>query len=167
MPRPAREAPLLNLRTYGESHAVRLPDYDYTGDADVHLTLCADRGRPFNNTLVADMVCASVERSSGICGYRLFGFCLMPDHVHVLLSPGWDSECPLEDWLQRFKSFTTNEFTKLGGQAPLWQRSAYDHVCRKQETAERVLTYIVNNPVRSGLVECWMDWPWTRVLVEL
>ena len=49
----------------------------------------------------------------------------------------------------------------------MWQESGCDHVCRTEETAEKVLTYIVNNPVRAGLVERWEDWLWTRVFIKL
>ena len=166
MPRPAKDIPLRDLRTYDRSRAVRLPDCDYAGDEIIHMTLCADRDNPFAEARVATNVIASVEKCCRLCGYDLFGYCLMPDHLHVLLSPGVSGR-PISDWLRRFKSFTTNEYAKLGGQAPLWQRSANDHVCRKTETAETVLTYIVNNPVRAELVERWQNWPWTRVFIEM
>jgi len=90
----------------------------------------------------------------------------MPDHLHVLLSPA-RSALAVSQWLRRFKSYTTNEFVGAGGDAPLWQRLAHDHVCRDDETAEKVLTYIVNNPVRAELVRCWRDWPWTKVFIEI
>jgi len=166
MARVRKNIPLQRLQTYGRSRAVRLPGFDYAGDALIHLTLCAERGRPFHDANLAGVVCGSVERCCELCGYVLFGFCLMPDHLHVLLSPG-ESGVAVRDWLRRFKSFTTNEFVKGGGDSPLWQRSANDHVCRKEETGERVLAYIIDNPVRAGLAERWQDWPWTRVFIKL
>ncbi|MBU0617553.1 MAG: transposase [Planctomycetes bacterium] len=154
------------LATWGRSRAVRHPDFDYASDADIHLTLCATIGTPFTDSRLAGSVCESVEFRCDKHGYRLFGHCLMPDHLHVLLSPA-DSGISMDVWLQRFKSYTGHEYAKLGGQPPLWQRSAFDHVCRNGETAEEVLIYIVNNPVRAGLVERWQDWPWTKVFIEI
>jgi putative transposase len=90
----------------------------------------------------------------------------MPDHLHVLLSPA-RSERPLAYWLDVFKSYTTNQYMRMGYRSPLWQPSAHDHVCRAAETAENALTYIVNNPVRAGLVQGWQEWPWTKIFVEL
>ncbi len=90
----------------------------------------------------------------------------MPDHLHVLLSPT-ASDKPIQLWLREFKSFTTNRFQKLVGQRVLWQRSAYDHVCRDGETAENVLAYVVNNPIRNELTERWQDWPWTKVFIQI
>ncbi|HKQ48498.1 MAG TPA: transposase [Phycisphaerae bacterium] len=155
-----------DLRTHGRSRAVRWDRYNYRDDAVIHITNCADRGAPFSDAGVAKMTADSVIRCCELRMYRLFGFCLMPDHLHTLLSPG-DSGCPLAQWLDAFKSFTGHEFVKLGGVPPLWQRSCYDHVCRDGETAENVMRYIVNNPVRKGLVEDWRDWPWTRVFIEI
>lgn len=152
--------------TYGRSRAVRHADFDYASPVDIHLVLCALCGRPFASPSHAAVVSDSIMRSCELCGYRLYGFCLMPDHLHVLLNPT-DSGVRIADWLRRFKSYTTNTLARAGGPARLWQRSAYDHVCRSEETAENVLRYIIENPVRAGLVENWEAWPWTRVFIEL
>ena len=166
MARARKTTPLRDLRTYGASRAPRLPECDYADNVDVHLTLCADRGEPFRDEAVARMICENIEFYSRKLGYRLYGYCLMPDHLHVLLSPA-DSGTVLSQWLDRFKSYTTHEFMKAGGRAPLWQRSAYDHVCRAGETAEVVLAYIAGNPVRAGFVERWGDWAWTKVFIDI
>lgn len=166
MPQEQRHISKRNLRTYGSSRAVRLADCDYRDDIDIHVTVCADNGDPFRDDRVARVVTENVEHYCRALEYRLYGYCLMPDHLHVLLSPA-DSGAELRDWLKRFKGFTSRECGKLGTSGPLWQRSAHDHICRRGETAETVLDYIVNNPVRGGLVEKWEDWPWTKVFMEL
>ncbi len=165
IPNPRTRTPLHDLTTYGASRAVRLPDYDYAGDADIHLTIHADAGAPFSDAQTARTVCDSIEFCSRKLNYRLYGYCLMPNHVHILFSPG-QSGVPLKSWLRDFKSFTTNQHMKRAG-LHLWQRSGNDHVCRTGETAEAVLTYIVNNPVRAGLVDRWQVWPWTRIFIEI
>ncbi|NLX21976.1 MAG: hypothetical protein GXY55_09970 [Phycisphaerae bacterium] len=159
--RPAQEA----WRTYDKSHAVRLPDHDYAADVPTHLTICAEYVVT-DDPAFAQVICGNVDFYGCRLRYDLFCYCLMPDHLHVLLSPG-ASGIPIAKWLDSFKSFTTHEFMKTGGHAPLWQRSANDHVCRASETVENVARYIVNSPVRAGLVEKWDDWPWTKVFVEI
>ena len=163
---PRSRTPLRDLTTYGRGRAVRLTGCMYVGDVDVHLTLCADRDEPFRDEAITRMICGNVEHYCQKLAYRLYGYTVMPDHLHILLSPA-KSERPLARWLDVFKSYTTHEFMKMGHQAPLWQASAHDHVCRTNEAAERVLTYIVNNPVRAELVKCWTDWLWTRVFIEI
>ncbi|MCI0564555.1 MAG: transposase [Nitrososphaera sp.] len=154
------------LRTFGHSRAVRWDRYNYRDDAIIHLTICAETGSPFKNHELAEIVCDSIVRCSELRAYQLYGFCLMPDHLHVLLSPA-DSSVAVGKWLDTFKSFTTVEYIKQGGRLPLWQRSANDHVCRDGETAESVLRYIADNPVRKNLVSHWRDWPWTRTFMEI
>ena len=161
-----RKTPLRNLSTYGRGRAVRLPNCDYSAEIDIHVTICADRDHPFRDSAIAAMVCENVEFYGRKIANRLYGYTLMPDYLHVLLSPA-ESGKPLSYWLDVFKSYTTNRFMKLRHAPPLWQTSANDHVCRDGETAETVLAYVVNNPVRAGLVECWRDWPWTKVFVEI
>jgi REP element-mobilizing transposase RayT len=164
--RDRKNTPLRDLRTYGCSRAPRLTECDYAGAEVIHLTNCAASGRPFATEVVAQMICADVEFYTRKMSYELYGYCLMPDHLHVPVSPG-SSGVLVTKWLQVFKSHTGHEFVRLGGKAPLWQRSAYDHGCRKGETAEGVLAYIVNNPVRAGLADCWTDWRWTKVFIDL
>ena len=166
MPSPRRNSSSRRLKTWGRGRAVRLPDYDYAGPEVVHLTICAARGDPFGDPSLAACVCSSVEFYTRELVYQLFGFCLMPDHLHVLLSPG-ESGVPVGRWLMAFKNYTGRAYANTGRKPPLWQRSAHDHVCRESETAETVLAYIVENPVRRGLVRNWSDWPWTRVFITL
>ena len=166
MPSKWSKTPLRDLRTYGGKRAPRLDECDYRADEIVHLTICAANETPFRDETLARMICDNVEFYAKHLAFRLFGYCLMPDHLHVLLSPAHSGKS-ISDWLRSFKSYTGHEFVKLGHRPPLWQRSAYDHVCRKNETAEAVLIYIANNPVRAGLVQAWNDWPWTKVFVEI
>jgi REP element-mobilizing transposase RayT len=152
--------------TYGRSRAVRLEDFDYAADEVIHLVICGERGITLTEPSLAETICENVAYYSKKLQYELYGYCLMPDHMHVLLSPA-QSGISIAMWLQQFKSYTTNLQRKVDGSFKLWQRSAYDHVCREHETAEIVLSYIVENPVRRGLVDDWERWPWTRVLIEL
>jgi REP element-mobilizing transposase RayT len=152
-------------RTYGTSRAVRLEAFDYSQDVPIHLTICAE-SNVFNDAALAKAVCDAVEGYCSKLAYRLYGYCLMPDHLHVLLSPA-DSGLAVDIWLQQFKSLTTNRYMKMGHTSPLWQASAHDHVCRMAEVAENVVRYIANNPVRRGLVEDWQQWPWTKVFVDV
>ena len=51
-----------------------------------------------------------------------------------------------------------NSWEKKGA---FWQHESYDHVVRNEKEFERILAYIVNNPVKAGLVADWQDWPYT------
>src|SRR5689334_18855727 len=102
--KPAKEA----YRTYCTSHAVRLPDHDYAADVPTHLTLCAEYV-VIEDSKFAKSICNNVEFYCNKLRFDLFCYCLMPGHLHVLLSPG-ESKTPIGKWLNSFKSFTTHEF---------------------------------------------------------
>ncbi len=61
----------------------------------------------------------------------------------------------LKGWTAR----RCNEVLNRRGQ--FWQHESYDHVIRNQAEWERVVTYIVNNPVKAGFVTHWKDWQWS------
>ena len=166
MKNPRSHTPLRELKTYGRSRAPRHADCTYAADELIHVTICAFDGKPFDDAATAKFVCENVEFYCEKLRYRLYGYCLMPDHLHVLLSPN-DSGIEVSAWLNRFKSYTTHLFMKQTRRARLWQKSAYDHICRGGETAESALAYIVDNPVRAGLVKCWQEWSWTKVFIEV
>jgi REP element-mobilizing transposase RayT len=42
-----------------------------------------------------------------------------------------------------------------------WQSDFYDHIIRRDQSFANQIRYIVNNPVRRGLVENWEDYPFT------
>ena len=48
----------------------------------------------------------------------------------------------------------------LGLTGAFWQRETYDHVVRPGELA-RIVSYVLENPVKAGLVEDWQQWPHT------
>lgn len=97
--------------------------------------------------------------------YELLCYCLMPNHVHlVVLLP--DQAPPLMKTLQCLKSYTATQANKLLGRSgAFWQAESYDHVVRNGEL-ERILAYVIENPVKAGLVENWQQWPYTY-LAEL
>ncbi|OGP73951.1 MAG: hypothetical protein A2W09_05935 [Deltaproteobacteria bacterium RBG_16_50_11] len=87
-----------------------------------------------------------------------YAYCLMPDHLHLLLSP---KESNLVDLINQWKSFSANLLRENGVEGPCWQRAFYDHALRKEEDIRGVAEYIVNNPVRSGIVTNWVDYPFS------
>ena len=65
----------------------------------------------------------------------------------------------------RFKSFTTTQcWWKIGGHHNLWQKSSYDSVIRYNDSVEDAVAYVLNNPVRKGLVEYWEQYPYAAIV---
>ncbi|MDR1967735.1 MAG: DUF1156 domain-containing protein [Burkholderiaceae bacterium] len=89
--------------------------------------------------------------------YRLHSWCIMPNHVHVLMTPLHDYS--LSSILHTWKSFTAKEANKhLRREGAFWQAEYFDRVIRNDEHFNKVVEYIENNPVKAGLCVCAQDW---------
>ena len=98
---------------------------------------------------------------------RLHAVVVMPDHVHLLLTPlrdenGWPF--PLMDILQCLKSTTAHGINRLLGiSGPVWEEESFDHVLRSDESLKEKCEYIRQNPVKAGLVRKPEDYRWVWV----
>jgi putative transposase len=81
---------------------------------------------------------------------QLYCYCVMPDHVHLLLTPS--SCCDIITFTGQFKNLTLRAAWKFGITGTFWQQGFYDHFVRKEERLMVVVDYIRQNPVRAGLV---------------
>jgi putative transposase len=119
------------------------------------ITICASgRGRGRNQlcTDAAPEILRSIEfyhkKNRWFCEYTV----LMPDHVHLLLS------------------FHENDlFAKVVGDwkrwltrrcAIKWQENFFEHRLRNDESINSTALYMLNNPVRAGLIDDPQKWPW-------
>jgi putative transposase len=98
---------------------------------------------------------------------------LMPDHLHtVWRMPEGDSDYSKRwGWLK--KEFTKRWLAGGGTERPVsksrggnrrhgvWQRRFWEHVIRDELDLGRHLDYVHYNPVKHGLVERVIDWPWS------
>jgi REP element-mobilizing transposase RayT len=98
---------------------------------------------------------------------QLHAAVIMPEHVHLLLTPLRDGEgwpFPLRDILKLIKGTSARSVNKLMARdGPVWQEESFDHVLRSNESFEEKLEYIRQNPVRRGLVKTPDDYPWLWV----
>jgi putative transposase len=97
--------------------------------------------------------------------YDLLAFCIMPNHAHVLFTPSQkedESYHALSAILHSLKRHTAREANRLlQRHGQFWQHESYDHIVRDAGELHRIILYVVNNPVKAGLVDSWDDWPWT------
>ncbi|MFK8056770.1 MAG: transposase [Saprospiraceae bacterium] len=94
----------------------------------------------------------------------LYAVCVMGNHVHVLLKGLSDSKLnQIGKLIQRHKSFTTTAIKKVDSSVEkVWDSGFYDRYVREGSFWE-VLKYILDNPVKAGLVAQWKEWPLTFV----
>src|SRR6267142_1989844 len=89
--------------------------------------------------------------------YRLLAWVVMPNHVHLLLTP--DTLWSLSQIMKHLKSYTSHEANKLLGRTgQFWMEDYFDRYIRDSKHQMNAISYIENNPVRAGLCERASDW---------
>lgn len=107
-------------------------------------------GRP----AVAQLVQDQLHQFAGE-RYALLAWCVMPNHVHVIIRPINGHQLP--SILHSWKSYTANRANELLSRAgPFWQSEYYDHLIRDDADLAHAVAYILENPAKAGL----RDWPW-------
>lgn len=97
--------------------------------------------------------------------YRLIAWCVMPNHVHVLVETF--PEHPLDGILHSWKSFTAQKANKLlARQGPFWAREYYDRYIRDDQHFAQTVFYIEQNPVKVGFVDTAKDWKFSSAFLK-
>ena len=114
---------------------------------------CKERGR---NQMalpgVSERLFETVRHRQGEMEWWPHLFLLMPDHLHALLSFP-PSKKPLHAIISKWKEWTAKEIEIV------WQRDFFEHRLRHDESRREKADYILQNPVRKGLVARPEDWP--------
>jgi REP element-mobilizing transposase RayT len=167
------------LEHHMRAHKQFFAEYDrYLGESTSRRWLADER--------VAAVIRENLSHHHGT-KYELLAWCVMPNHVHVLLQPfdssliakadagsvGHESECPYSDEvldgtsplsgiMHSLKSFTANRANEiLNRTGAFWQKESYDHWVRDLDELERIVTYIAANPVSAGLCDRPREWPFS------
>jgi len=96
----------------------------------------------------------------------------MPDHVHLILTPGQKEDgtpWSLGELMHGIKSYAAHEINKqTGSSGSVWQEGFFDRIVRDERDLQTKVRYIWENPVRKGLAEGPEDYPfsWNRWQAE-
>ncbi len=101
----------------------------------------------------------------------------MPNHVHFLIhsliekfppSNGKSAISPIAEIMRLLKGRTARYCNlALNRSGKFWHHEYYDHYVRDEKEMERIILYILNNPVKAGLAKEWKDWKFSYVNPEL
>lgn len=90
--------------------------------------------------------------------YRLLHWVIMPNHVHILLTPA--EEVSLSSIMHSMKSYTASAANaQLNRTGRFWAVEYFDRYIRDYDHYEKTVAYIHNNPVKAGLSESPVTWP--------
>jgi len=97
--------------------------------------------------------------------YKLFAYCIMPNHVHIILQPlnkrgeEFHSLSKIMYSLKRYTATSCNKSLKRKGQ--FWHHENYNHFIREEKDLAYQLNYIKQNPIEAGLVDKAHRWKYT------
>ena len=130
------------------------------------VTCCAYRRRPiFANDAFHDAFVRFGERAGREFGITLGRYVIMPDHVHFFVSLA--EEKTLGQWIGTLKRTVGVTIRARDSEDPIWQAGFFDHVMRSMRSYDQKWEYVRANPVRAGLVETEIDWPYAGEIAPL
>jgi putative transposase len=131
----------------------------FHGDGHYHfITFSCYRRLPYLHSDPARIVFEGLlEQVRKKHDFYLFGYVLMPEHVHLLLSEPKLQR--LEDTIRVLKGETSKRLK--GDRKQFWQRRYHDFNVFTHDKFVEKLRYMHRNPVERGLVEAPEDWPWS------
>jgi len=86
-------------------------------------------------------------------------YVILPDHLHFFCAPAHVPITPLKRWMEFWRAEATRCWTRAGGK-PIWQKDFFDRQLRSGESYHQKWLYIVENPVKAGLVARWEGRPY-------
>lgn len=113
---------------------------------------------------IAEIVANSIRYHDGEW-FEILAYCIMPNHVHAVLTPFASTESTdysltkIMHHIKRNSAKLAN--AALGRTGAFWQHESYDHFARDEAELERIIKYVIYNPVKAGLVDDWTKWKWT------
>jgi len=97
--------------------------------------------------------------------YELHAYCVMPNHVHLLLKPHADDPengVLLSDIVRRIKGYTAKQIQKQGYSGnKIWRADYFDRYIRSDKDYAYTVAYILYNPVKASLVKEYSEWDYS------
>jgi putative transposase len=135
----------------------RIPGFSYLGRRRYHVVLNAHRrAAHFESDDVVELLLATLRGCAADCQFDVLAYCVMPDHVHLVLE-GLADDSSLVKCVESFKQRTGFAF-RQNRQERLWQHGWFDHVLRSDESTLEVCRYVIANPLRAGLATSPSDY---------
>lgn len=92
---------------------------------------------------------------------------IMPDHIHLIIQPlekTGGALYSIAEILHSIKSYSANQINRLlNRRGNVWLHESFDRIIRDEDELAEKMRYIVNNPLKSALVENPEDYKWLYV----
>ncbi len=119
----------------------------------------------FSDPVVSRIVLETLKWLDEQGKVELIAAVIMPDHIHFVARL---RNVTLPALMQSLKGFTSRKINALlGREGPLWEPRYYEHALRTDEELLERVKYILQNPVRKGLVDDIKDYPHWYCIYEV
>jgi putative transposase len=140
------------------SRPPRIEGFSYIGPYRYFATFCTvDRREVFLDIPLGQSAIRQFRRTCRRWKSAMLAYCIMPDHIHLLVE-GISQESDFRWLLKSLKQSSGQTFAARARQQ-LWQEGYYDRVLREDDDVKAVARYIIENPVRAGLVRSPLEYP--------
>lgn len=95
--------------------------------------------------------------------FRLYAVVVMPDHVHLVLAPQYDTNGPVSiaAIMHAIKGASAHRINKfLVRKGKVWEEESFDRALRQEESIGDKVDYILGNPVGAGLAKDPLEYRW-------
>ena len=99
--------------------------------------------------------------ASAKAGAEIWAYCLMPDHVHIIVTPR-DADGLWRTFADLHRRYTAHINARNRWTGHLWQ-ARFGSAAMDEDHLIAAIRYVSLNPVRARLVERAEDWPWSSV----
>jgi putative transposase len=142
----------------------RIRGFPYTGLYRYSLTFGTHRRlRLFTDRLHVESVLGQIRRTCDDEQFALLAYCFMPDHVHVV-AEGQTESSDLRRFVKIAKQRVAFVFRTVFRVPATWQHGYYERVLRSDEATDTVVRYVLENPVRAGMVSLCDEYPYCGAL---
>src|ERR1700716_238211 len=146
----------MNELESGRRHPVHVPLVErHNEPIIIFLTVCSkDRRQIFASPDVPDVL---VNAWTDAKSCRVERYVIMPDHIHLFCAPATIPPESLDQGVRYWKNAASKNWPRPN-EHPIWQRDFWDTQLRRHENYDEKWNYVLENPVRAGLVSKSEDW---------
>jgi len=136
------------------------PKYNLPGIPQ-HIVVRGKGARPcFNRDSDYQFYLESLKKSAAVFNCKLHAYVLMPDHVHMVVTPG--AEFGISNMMQSLtRRYARYIKTTYHGTEPLWARSYKSSLIDSRNYLFACMCYVEVNPVRSRIVDVPSEYKWS------
>ena len=138
---------------------------NYVEGGTYFFTMVTKNRKPlFQDPALCEIFMAGIEKTKIFQPFELEAYCILPDHIHLLMSLP-ESIKNYSNIIRELKKTVTKNARKHLNLPDLvvWQDRFWEHTIRDERDMQTHYDYIHYNPVKHGYIESEDQWKWSSI----